>query len=323
MISVTTVYLGFGIITTNASYRYRATGELRGSLAYTEWSHQRFGGLSPEAMSFLLAAQLAARDTTSSQLRGVVRQLEPNQRAYFEDAYRELMPDEIAARLRLPDRTTWPAPRPLPQRREGQLARSLLGAMRGVADAVPTAAVVKGGRVRANARRATFRVIGTAAAMWCGLGLASSMILFCATAAIMAGFVSGPPLKGFPVEPLLAMVIAPPILGFFLGRRQRRDVCSDPECNARLPQPATACPGCGGTIAATLKSRNERLDAEDRLRLNRDDYDLDVDAASSELAPGARPLFTPVGVAGGLIGADVHEHDEAEGIERGKSSTIV
>lgn len=55
LISLTTIYLGFGITTTNASYRYRAHGELRGSYAYTEWSHQRFGGLSPEAMSFLLA----------------------------------------------------------------------------------------------------------------------------------------------------------------------------------------------------------------------------------------------------------------------------
>ena len=204
---------------------------------------------------------------------------------------------------------------------EGQLARSLLAAVRGTADPVPTAAVVRGGQARPNAKRATFRIIGTAAATWCGLGLASAVGLFCATAFVMSRFLSGPPLKDFPA--FVAMLIAPPILGFLLGRRQRRDFCSDPACNGRLPQAVATCPGCAGTIAATLKSRNERLDAEDRLRLNRDDYDIDVDAASSELAPGARPLFTPSGVAGGMIGADVHEHDEAQCIERGKSSTVV
>lgn len=323
LISLTTIYLGFGILTTNASYRYRAQGELVGSYAYTQWSHERFGGLPPEAMSFLLAAQLAARDATSSQFRAVVRQLEPNQRAYFEDAYGDLMPDAVAERLRLPPRASWPAPRPLPPQREGQLARSLLDAVRGRAAAVPTAAVVKGGQPRPNATRATFRIIGTAVATWTGLGLLVTVVLFCATAFVMSRFVSGPPLANFPYEVLVAMLVAPPVLGFVLGRFQRRDFCSDPECNAPLPQPATTCPGCGGTIAATLKSRNERLDAEDRLRLNRDEYDVDVDAVSSELAPGARPLFTPAGVAGGLIGADVHDHDEARGIERGTSSTVV
>jgi len=143
-------------------------------------------------------------------------------------------------------------------------------------------------------------------------------------AAIASSFVSGPSLAWLGYQPVLAWLLGVPILGFALGKRQRRDVCSDPSCNARLPQAATACSGCGGTIAATLKSRNERLDAEERLRLNRADYATDVGATSSDLAPGARPLFTPAGVAGGLIGADVHQGDEDnDDIERGKSSTVI
>jgi hypothetical protein len=319
LVSLTTIYLGFGIITTNASYRYRARGELRGSLAYTEWSHQRFGGLSPQAMSFLLAVQLAARDAPSSQVRSVAGQLEPNQRVYFEDAYRELMPDAVSARLRLPDRATWPAQRPLPPKVEGKLVRSLVGAAGVLSRDLAPATVVKGRTRHANAGRSTFRVIGTAAAAWSGLGFLIAIGVFFAAAAIASRFVSGPPLAWVPYQPIVALLVGGPILGFVLGKLRRRDRCSDPSCNARLPHAATTCPGCGGTLAATLKSRNERLDAEERLRLNRDDYDIDVGTAPAKLAPGARPLFTPAGVAGGLIGADVHRDDD-EDRERSKSS---
>jgi len=326
LVSLTTIYLGFGILTTNASYRYRVTGELRGAFATTQWSHQRFGGLSPQTMSFLLAVQLAARDATSSQVRSVTGQLEPNQRAYFEDAYAGLMPDAVSARLRLPERATWPAARPLPPKLDGKLVRSLLGAAGQLSGALAPAVVVKGRTSRANAGRSTFRVIGTAATPWTWLGLLIAIIGIFAAAAIASPFVSGPPLAWVGYQPIVVWLLGGPIVGFVLGKRQRRDVCSDPSCNGRLPQAATACPSCGGTIAATLKSRNERLDAEERLRLNRPDYTAEVGAASSELAPGARPLFTPAGVAGGLIGADVHKGDQDnddEDIERGKSSTVI
>ncbi|NVB80875.1 MAG: hypothetical protein HOV81_20930, partial [Kofleriaceae bacterium] len=93
-------------------------------------------------------------------------------------------------------------------------------------------------------------------------------------------------------------------------------------CNALLPQVARTCPGCGGTIAATLKHRNERLDAEERLRLNREENDIDVGTESSELAPGARALFTPTGVAGGLIGSAVHQPEDATDSDGKTSSNI-
>jgi hypothetical protein len=57
----TTVFLGFGILTTNGSYIYRQSGGLEGSMTVTKWSHQHAGYLPPEAMSFLLAAQMEAR----------------------------------------------------------------------------------------------------------------------------------------------------------------------------------------------------------------------------------------------------------------------
>ncbi len=281
LVSLTTVYLGFGVLTTNASYRYRATGEMRGSVAYTEWSHTQFGALPPDAMSFLLASQLTARDASSSELRAVVSQLEPNQRAFFEDAYRELITDQITARLRLPDRATWPAPRPIPPAHAGQLVRSLLGSLASPGPSIPDAAVVRGGRARPNAGRATFRVLGTASAAWFGLGMLASMALVIATAVIMGRIVEGPPLANFPVLALLGMAIVPPVVGFALGSRQRRDVCSDPDCNAGIPLDLIRCPGCGGEIAGTLKSRNERLDAEERLNANRHDYEVDTSTSDA------------------------------------------
>jgi hypothetical protein len=211
----------------------------------------------------------------------------------------------------------------LPPKVEGKLVRSLVGAAGLLSSALAPAVVVKGRTARPNAGRSTFRVIGTAAAVWSGLGLLIAIAVIFVAAAIASRFVTGPSLAWLGYQPVLALLLGAPLLGFVLGKLQRRDVCSDPSCNARLPLPATTCPGCGGTLAATLKSRNERLDAEERLRLNRHDYATDVGAASSELAPGARPLFTPSGVAGGLIGADVHGGDDDDDIERGKSSTVI
>lgn len=92
---VTTVYLGFGLLTTNGAYVYRQSGELtggvsNGSIAVTRWMHSRAGYLSPEAMSFLLAAQVKARGMGWLARRRVTGKLETNQAAYFGWAMKKL-----------------------------------------------------------------------------------------------------------------------------------------------------------------------------------------------------------------------------------------
>ena len=127
-IDATTVYLGLGIVTTNAAYRYRSEGEIRGQTAITRWSHTELGALSPQAMAYLLALQLVARDAPSSERRAVARVLETNQASYLEAATRALDGDDIR-KLGLPDRATWPARTPLPPATTGaakQLVRALL-----------------------------------------------------------------------------------------------------------------------------------------------------------------------------------------------------
>ncbi|MFA5073895.1 MAG: hypothetical protein WC539_08385, partial [Nitrospirota bacterium] len=80
---VTTVYLGFGVLTANGSYMCRTSGELIGSYAITRWSQQRVGYLPPAAMAFLLAVQSLARSMGWWQRRRLCRLLEPNQANFY------------------------------------------------------------------------------------------------------------------------------------------------------------------------------------------------------------------------------------------------
>ena len=86
---ITTVYLGFGVFTANASHRYSSRGAQEGVMSVTEWSHNRLGYLPASSFCFLLACQAAARAQDGEADR-IARHLEPNQRAYFLDAFRDI-----------------------------------------------------------------------------------------------------------------------------------------------------------------------------------------------------------------------------------------
>lgn len=98
---LTTVYLGFGILTVNGAYSFRKSGEQEGIMTRTQWSHQRAGYLGPIAMSFLLAAQARARKLGWLARRHIAGELETNQRAYFKAACSALDEKAVASRLRL------------------------------------------------------------------------------------------------------------------------------------------------------------------------------------------------------------------------------
>jgi hypothetical protein len=84
---LTTVHLGFGLLTTNAAYRYRSGTEERGLRSYTRWSHTRSGYLPPEAMSYLLAIQVKARALGWWERRRLIAKLEANQASFFRWAF--------------------------------------------------------------------------------------------------------------------------------------------------------------------------------------------------------------------------------------------
>lgn len=97
---LSTVFLGFGILTTNGSYVYRQGGEYTGTVAISRWSHARAGYLSPESMSFLLAAQVRARRLGWWARRRVGARLEANQASHYHWALRTLgSADEVRKAL--------------------------------------------------------------------------------------------------------------------------------------------------------------------------------------------------------------------------------
>lgn len=53
-------------------------------------------------------------------------------------------------------------------------------------------------------------------------------------------------------------------LGWSIGKRQRWDYCSDPDCSADLAPSLLTCPKCGGTISGEISDPSKRpLDDDD------------------------------------------------------------
>lgn len=90
---LTTVYLGFGLLTTNVSYRYRSDTR--------KWAHAAGGYLSPVEMSFLLAAQVVARGEDRAARKRIAGYLETNQAAFFRAAVDALEKPEARLRAKL------------------------------------------------------------------------------------------------------------------------------------------------------------------------------------------------------------------------------
>lgn len=80
----TTVYLGFGVFTANASMRF-TTGSL-GATGH-QWKSQWVGYLKTQDLCFLLAAQAAARNLGWWDRWRFGRSLTPNQRACFHASW--------------------------------------------------------------------------------------------------------------------------------------------------------------------------------------------------------------------------------------------
>lgn len=79
---LTTVFLGFGLITTNLTRRYRTR---------REGSETKAGGyLSPVAMSFAVAVQMVSREIPIGEAKRLARHLEAAQEGCFLESYKEL-----------------------------------------------------------------------------------------------------------------------------------------------------------------------------------------------------------------------------------------
>jgi hypothetical protein len=233
---LTTVYLGFGILTTNTAYRYRQTT--------VEWSHATGGYLGPKAMSYLLAAQVMARGTRPEERRSVRRLLEPNQADFFAAACEQLEADTTLTR-RLGLRASGPRPAKTIQR-----------------PAPPPIAPRPSKRpapapVHFNSGLPTFRVRRTQAHAYGLLGFIGGIII-----GSPYGFYRG---TGAALLVAVVISVAGWITGLWRGHRIRWDYCSDPDCSAELAPDLVMCPGCGGSIRGEIASQHDRYDAAERM----------------------------------------------------------
>jgi hypothetical protein len=267
LIDLTTIYLGFGILTTNAAYRYRASGEMRGNTAITRWSHDVQGALPADLMAYALAMQVVARDSSPAELRAVKRQLETNQADVFEEACRYLKTDYVVLALDLPSRSKWPARREppakskLPRRKQPEIPAAI----------VKTPTYFGHNKDLPVLRHEQTRTIELGFGMLFVSGMGSIPLLVTGNGAAAA-----------------ALWVGTTIAGFVGGHRMRRDICVGRGCGAKLAKDVERCPRCAGTIVGRMLAKENLLEAEERLAINQDGHDIDVGSASSVELPVAR-----------------------------------
>lgn len=245
---LTTVLLGFGVLTTNASSRHRSAG----GIGVHSWSHQSLGYLPPQALSFLLAVQACARGLADEQQRALGRLLEANQRGFFEHACRcvEREHPDLAARLGVSAAATWP---------EGPDLRHLCAPLgEDEVDAVSAEAPVLV-RQGVNLGRPVFRIERRRTARYAGLAALAGL----GGAPLLGG------LLGLSTLTSYSLAAAGVVAAALAGRRARTDHCADPDCKAVLAPGLERCPGCDGTIAGRVTHPDQRLEAAEAVARRR------------------------------------------------------
>lgn len=230
---VTTIALGFGILTTNVTDRYRSSGDW----SRTTWSISSGGYLPPQSMAYLLALWCLARDV-DGESKAIARHLEPNQLSYFRAAIEELEQNESTARellhlvdvarmepQREPDAFTPRDPSP------DEIEEPPKPAER-------DALMNRGKTVYQRARRE----VGLTA------GLVAFLVLMLTW--LIALSIND---SNMALDLLIAAVIATAV-SVYAARRARRPACA--ACGIHLNDPSSStCPGCGGTIGRYVTIR--------------------------------------------------------------------
>lgn len=242
---LTTVYLGFGVISTNAALRHRSSG-VGGSMFAHQWSRSQLGYLPAEAMSFALALWWHARGGDAAGTKQIQRALEVNQSAWFRDSLAWLRKHggELVGSLGLPPKERWPKPlepgevtlRELPEQDADEEEED-------DREPEPAEGVVfrlLKRRPWEHPPRMLSRVGAIAISGW-----------FTDTIA-------------------LGITTSVGAVAWLFWDATWTDRCSDPTCDHDLAETDTVCPGCRRPIAGVIKHRNERLAAEERLQQRAD-----------------------------------------------------
>ncbi len=250
LIDLASVYLGFGILTTEASMRHvtGADGSFR-----SRPKKSRLGVSGPVAMAYLLAIQARARGLDRKGHRRITKYLRANQAAFYRRALVDI-PRDVGTRLGVPPEDEWPD---LPS------IRTLIPNFSSDADEDDDVTEEEVGRDRGvvgmNEGRAVFRVERSAS-----LRVAKLLAL----PVIMLGGVVARGFQGveIPMHYVAAAGAGLGLLGLILGRLLKDRRCSEPKCGQALTAEMTNCPRCGGTIRGVIHNPRERLAAEEALR---------------------------------------------------------
>lgn len=245
---LTSVYLGFGILTANASYIYR-TGSEEGYLASSYWSEKRLGYLKPQELCYLLAMQLTVLGVDSGRMKELTKHLDTTQFAMFSESFKLLNPqrDTLCADLGLPIKE-WPdSTTNLNTSFQEQINqfKPLPGDSVSVLPEEDDEDIIDS---------PTFRVVKTRSL----IGLALSMMLT-VTLAIYEVIEGG---SGV----LIAFSMF--ALGLWIGSKIKYYQCSTPECGRTISLNDAVCRKCKRPFAGTINHIDDRLGAEDELKGN-------------------------------------------------------
>jgi hypothetical protein len=234
---LTTVYLGFGVLTLNASYVSRSSGRLVGSMVTHSYQVGRTGYLAPEDMAFLLALQVVARGVDRAAMAQLVDELAPAQQSMFGAARRLLLPDaaDVAARFGGGAGTKGLA---------ASAVEPILASRRQLAPSdLDDHPLVEDEKEKVDPdKEVTYRLYETGTWYW-AIIFGGITIFVCAFTGVHLGLV-----------PVAAVV------GYLIGRFRPTYACAAPDCQTKMKADDPRCPRCGRRVVRTITHASERLD---------------------------------------------------------------
>jgi hypothetical protein len=238
---LTTVALGFGILSTNNTDRYRSSG----THDTTTWSVSSVGYLPPQAMAYLLALWTTARGRTGERKR-IERHLEPNQLGFFRDALEDLHDS---------DKT----PRELLGVRSASSVRPLLRPRDFTPDE-PAEDELEEPEYEEAAESNRGQLVYRKAK-----GESLLHFVMGAIVGFLAGGFIGLAVLGENEIARVGMLAATcaAIFATFMVYRSRGDVCS--ECETRIDGEVAVCAGCGGSVGRRVTTRELKRLREEEL----------------------------------------------------------
>jgi hypothetical protein len=249
-IDVTTVVLGFGVLTTQAAIAHHV-GASSGMSSQRKTT--RLGVAGPVSMAFLLALHCTLRNVGPRAQRQIASLLRPNPATFFQASMSALAPssEALSARFDLPPADERPPQFPL-SAFTGALAEP--EPLEEDAAMQPAEDQVRG----MNTGKPVFRIersMATSLGRFFGLG---TMVIggFASRAVADAGISMGH---------VTVTGLGLAIVGILIGRFIPDHRCSEAKCGNRLPTGASKCPRCGGTVAGSIKKATDRLNAQESL----------------------------------------------------------